>query len=524
LAGLILLAACANLGSLFGARAADRGREVALRLALGASRGRILRQLLTEAVLIALIGGAVGLWASSGLLRALSVWRPLGRFPIHIPVQADANVYIVALLLALVSGLLFGIVPVRQVLKSDPYQVVKAGMSMAIGRRITMRDLLLVLQVAICAILVTASIVAVRGLERSVHANLGFDPRNVLLVDTDLAMAGYPSDRAHTTQRRMIDAMQSIPGVTDVALVSPPPLDQNWQVVSVYKDETTDLRPSNIAQRVMRYVISPEYFRTANTALLAGRSVTWHDDKDMPHVAVVNREFARRMFGSEANAIGAHYKVGSGVRIEVVGIVEDGKYISLTESSKPAMFLPLLQAPMSETSLVVRSTRDTARLSEDIRGAIRELDPAMPAMLQTWDRDLDGAMFVSRVATVALGVMGMIGAILAVTGVFGTAAYSVSKRLRELGIRMALGAGRKAVLGAGLGRAFKLLVVGSAAGLILGTLSTQVLASIVYQASPRDPEVLIGAVVAMSALGLLATWIPAQRALSLEPVRLLREE
>ena len=195
LSGLILLAACANLGSLFAARAADRSREVALRLALGSSRNRILRQLFTESLLLSFAGGILGLEGSVVLLRWLSVWQPFPQFPLHVPVNPDANVYLVAVVLALVSGVLFGIVPVRQILRANPYEIVKAGSTGAFGRRITVRDVLLVLQIAICAVLVTSSMVAVRGLMRSMHSNFGFEPRNVMLVDTDLKTAGYSGDR-----------------------------------------------------------------------------------------------------------------------------------------------------------------------------------------------------------------------------------------------------------------------------------------------------------------------------------------
>ena len=213
LAGLILLAACANLGSLFAARASDRSREVALRLALGSSRMRILRQLFTEAVLISLVGGAAGLWGGVVLLQRLSAWQPFPQFPMTIPVTPDANVYLVALLLALASGLLFGAVPVRQVLRTNPYEVVKSGSIARAGRRLTVRDLLLVVQIAICAVLVTSSFVAVRGLVRSLHSNFGFEPRNAMLVDTNLGIAGYSHDQVPAVQKRMIEAMEAIPGV-----------------------------------------------------------------------------------------------------------------------------------------------------------------------------------------------------------------------------------------------------------------------------------------------------------------------
>jgi ABC-type lipoprotein release transport system permease subunit len=208
-----------------------------------------------------------------------------------------------------------------------------------------------------------------------------------------------------------------------------------------------------------------------------------------------------------------------------VGISEAGKYESLTEDPQPAVFLPILQWPSSQTYLVVRSERDPQQLAAAMRGTLHDLDAGLPFFIQTWSQQLNGvALLPSRLATLSLGVLGVMGAMLSVTGIFGMAAHSVSKRLKELGIRVALGAQRGEVLQAALGRAFKLLAFGSAAGLLMGILASPVLASIVYHATPRDPLVLAGVVLAMSFLGLLATWIPAQRALSVDPLILLREE
>ena len=526
LAGLILLAACANLGSLFAARAADRAREVALRLAVGASRIRILRQLLTEALLLSLIGGAFGLWGSVLLLHWLSAWQPFPQFPLNVPVNPDANVYSVALLLSLASGFLFGIIPIKQVLHTDPYQVIKSGLTGDVRRRVTARDVLIAVQISICAVLVTSSIVAVRGLTRSLHSNLGVEPRNVMLVETDLSMADYRIEKVPAMQKLMVEAMRPIPGVTSVGLVGQyPPLHMGWNLTYVFTDTTTDLRPANAAAEVIRYSISPEYFQAAGTSLLIGRTFTWSDDKDSPRVAVVNREFARRIFGSPANAIGRYYKMRDGTRIQVVGIVEDGKYTAnLAEDPQLAMFFPILQSPYYETWLVVRSSSDPQQLAAAIRTKLHGLDAGLPSFIQTWNEEMNGAMFASRMATLSLGVLGLMGAMLALTGIFGMAAYSVSKRMKELGIRIAVGAQPKEVLQAALGRAFKLLAFGSAAGLILGILASRVLAVIVYQATPRDPLVLAGVVLAMALLGLLATWIPAGRALSIDPWVLLRED
>ena len=523
LAGLILLAACANLGSLFAARAADRSREVALRLALGSSRSRILRQVFTESVLISLVGGTVGLLGSITLLRALSTWEPLpGIHSLHIPVHPDANVYWVALLLALASGFLFGAVPVRQILRTNPYEIIKTGSIGKVGRRITLRDLLLGVQIAICALLVTSSLVAVRGLLRSLHSNFGFEPRNAMLVHTDLSTAGYRGDSVATMQKRMIEAFETIPGAKSVGLVSWPPLGGGWIKSDVFTEQTTDLSLSNAAANAFLYNISPDYFHAAGTALLAGRTFSWHDDKNAPRVAVINQQFARKIFGSVTNAIGRNYKMADGTGVQVVGIVEDGKYLNLAEEPQPAMFLPFLQTPSSVTCLVVRSDRDPQQLAAAMKATLQDLDAGLPFTIGPWT--MDAALFAPHVATVSLGVMGVMGALLAVTGIFGMAAYSVSKRLRELGIRIALGAQRRRVLQAALARPLKLLALGSAAGLLLGILATRVLAFIVYQATPRDPLVLGGVVLAMVLLGLLATWIPAQRALSVDAAILLREE
>ena len=526
LAGLILLAACANLGSLFAARAADRSREVALRLALGSSRGRILRGLLTEAVLVSLGGGAVGVAGSVVLLRKLSTWQPFTGAPVHIPVTPDAKLYLVALILALVSGFLFGIVPVRQVLGANPYEIVKAGSSAGVGRRVTVREILLVLQIAICAVLVTSSLVAVRGMVRSLSGHFGFEPRNAMVAGVNLEMAGYDKDKEPAMQRRMIDAMRAIPGVEQVGLVlGYPPLaygNNNREII--FRDETADLRQSNAASTPFRYEVSPGYFEAAETSLLTGRTFNWDDGKDAPAVAVVNREFATRIFGSVTGAIGRLYKLKDGTRVQVVGVVEDGKYLSVTEDTQPAMFLSFLQSPSGAACLIVRSHRDPVQLAASMRSTLQGLEAGLPVDIQTWKQMLEVVLFPARVATMALGVLGLMGAMLSITGIFGMAAYSVSKRMRELGIRVALGATRKEVLQAALGRPLKLLAIGSAAGLALGLLATRVLAFIVYQATPRDPLVLGGMVLAMLLLGLVATWIPAQRALSVDPSILLREE
>ncbi|HKO13034.1 MAG TPA: ABC transporter permease [Acidobacteriaceae bacterium] len=523
LATLILLAACANLGSLFAARAADRSREVALRLALGSSRRRIVRALFTEAIVLALAGGAAGIWASAGLLHWLADWQPFGNFPLHTPVTPDAGVYVVALLLTLASGFLFGAVPVRQVLRANPWEVVKSGLTSPVRHRISAREFLVAAQIAICAVLVTSSIVAVRGLARSLHDDFGFNPTHSILVETDLTMAGYTGDSTATMQKNMLDAIAALPGVqavglTDVLLLN------DTNDVNVFTDKTVDLREKNSASSVYLYHVSPQYLQAEGTALLAGRAFTSHDNREAPHVAIVNAEFARRIFGSETSAIGSYFKLAGGARIQVVGVAQNGKYSTLTEAPHAAVFLPILQWPSNSSWLVVRSNGHAQPLAAAVRNALHRLDPGLPVSTESRYDEMAAVLFGPRMATVALGVLGAMGALLSISGIFGMAAYSVSKRLRELGIRVALGAQRKEVLQAALGRAFQLLGFGSAAGLLIGVLASRVLAAVVYLATPRDPLVLLGVVVAMALVGLVASWIPAQRALSIDPAILLREE
>jgi predicted permease len=525
LAGLILLAACANLGSLFAARAADRSKEIALRMALGSRRSLILRQLLTEAVVVSLVGGAIGLLGGIAILRWLTTWQPMPDVPINVPVNPDLWTYAVAFALALLSGVLFGMVPARQVMKSDPWQIIRAGgSSMTHLRRLTLRDLLLVGQIAICAVLVTSSLVAIRGLARSMHSNFGFDPKNAMLVETDLQMGGYTGNQQPGLEKRMLDTVAALPGVSRAAYSSRIPLTLGGGDSFVYKDTTTDYRPTNVAADAMNFNVSPGYFAAAGTTMIAGRDISWHDDKKAPVVAVVNEEFARKVFGSVPKALGGYFKYWGGNRAQVVGVVENGKYRTLTEDQQPAMFFPILQHMSSDIWLVVRSERDPQDMAAALGQSMRGLATGLPFNIRSWNGEMSTALFAARVASVALGSLGLLGAMLAVTGIFGMASYVVSKRLRELGIRVALGARQKQVLRAALGRAFLLLATGSLAGIMLGVLATKVLSYIVYQATPKDPVVLGGVVISMVMLGLVAAWIPALKALRVDPMILLRDE
>jgi len=524
LAFLVLLAACANLASLFAARAADRGRELAIRLAVGSSRWHLLRQLLVEALLISGIGGAFGTLFSRSLLNVLTRWQPFPEIPVHVTVSADPRVYLMALLLSVGSGMAFGLVPMRQVWATNSAQIMKSGTTgTMVVHRFTLRDLLLGIQVALCTLLVTSSFVALRGMQRSLDAPLGFRPQGVVLAETDMHMGGQSDTSALPLQKRMLQEIRRIPEVSSVGIIDEVPLGTGGSSMPVYREGTSDPRPSNSAFFAKYFSISPGYLEAAGTHLLTGRDFTWHDDANAPKVAIVNQTFARRLFGS-ISPLGLHFVTDDKVPYEIAGVVEDGKYDSLTEEPWPAMFFPLAQRTESDTSLVVRSNLPAGEVLPELRRVLTQIDPSLPFMFHSWPAGLALVLFPARVATACLGVMGLLAAMLAVTGVFGMAMYSVSKRIKEFGVRVALGAQAGQLMRSALGRPLVLLLLGSAAGLLLGTLASQLLAQIVYQATPRDPLVFAGVMMTMAILGLLATWIPARRALAIDPAELLREE
>ena len=524
LAFLVLLAACANLASLFAARTADRSRELAIRLAIGSSRWQVLRQLLAEAVLLSVLGGALGTLFSTNLLNALTHWQPFPEFPVHVTVSPDPKVYSVALLLSIGSGVLWGLVPMRQIWTTDSAQVMKSGgAGTIVFRRFTLRDLLLGIQITLCTLLVTSSFVALRGMQRSLHAPLGFHPEGVLLAETDLHMGGHSDASIMQIRKRMLEEVSRLPGVTSVGIIDETPLGTGGSRTAVYRMGTTDFRMSNSTFGAKYFSISPGYLQAAGTRLLGGRDFTWHDDAKAPNVAIVNETFAHAMFGN-TSPLGLRFALGEKFSYEIVGVVENGKYDSLTETPSAAVFFPLEQNPDSDTSLVVRSPLPEAEIVPEVRRRLAQIDPSLPFVFHSWPDALAFVLFPARAATATLGVMGLLAAMLAVTGVFGMAMYSVSKRMKEFGIRVALGAQAAQLLRAALGRPLLLLFSGSAAGLLLGVIASQLLAQIVYQATPRDPLVLAGVVITMALLGFLATWIPAERSLHVHPARLLREE
>jgi predicted permease len=520
LALLLLAAVCVNLASAFAARTADRSRELAVRVALGAGLLRLVRQLLTEALVIALIAGAAGLASARVLVAALNRWpAALGSGHQRLDLDLDPRLYLAGLALAVASALLIGMVPAWQAWTGSPLQVIKNGPGSPARRRLPLRDVLLVAQIAICALLVSASFVAVRGMTLALDgSSAGIKPRGAMLASVDIG--GLEGDRALQTQKELIEAVRSIPGVTAVGAVRETPMTWPRRVVPVYRPGT-ELTPENDALAAHVFPMSPEYLRAAGTRLLEGRDVSWQDTKETPPVAVVNETFARTMWAG-GPAIGQRFVLRER-STEVVGVVEDGKYHNLMESPAAAVFVPLAQ-DAGGAVLVVRSSLPPAAMASALLHALGRIRPNVRVTLRTWPEALERVFYPVRAAAFALGVMGLFAVMLAVTGIFGTAAHGVSRRLKELGIRMALGARGAQVVSAAIGRLTALLGVGSALGLLAGVFGRHLLERIVYQADPGDPAVLVGAVLTMALVGISGTAVPALRALAVDPSRLMRDE
>jgi len=530
LAGIVLLAACANLGGLFAARTADRTREIAIRMAVGSSRWRVIRQVLVEAVVISIVGGACACALAWIALSALGKWHPPTDYPMRFLIDPQPSLVLIALLISVFAGVLFGVMPLRQIFKTDPDDAIKSGGSQSgAGRRWALRDVLLAAQIALCCVTITAAFVSLRGLRKTLTLDMGFNPKNAVLTTFDLSQAGYSGEAADHFQRQLQEKVLQLPGVEAAGYANTTNLTGDNSVPPVFSQQTTDFRPSNAAFNTFEYDVSPGYLAACATPLLAGRDVSFSDTATTPAVAVVNQEFARRLFHSE-NAVGRYFKNSSGVSIQIVGIMADGKQFLPSETPRAAAYFPISQRPTTKTSLVVRTRPDptgaaTADMSATIRKTVRDLDPAVPIRSSSeWRSQLAMSFFPAQVATVALGLFGAFGLLLTITGTFGLASYTVSKRLRELSIRVALGAQAKQVLAAALGRMLVLLASGSLVGLLLGVAASRVLSVIVFQATAQDPFVIAAVALTILLTGSLSVAGPVRRALRIDPANVLRDQ
>lgn len=524
LAGLVLLAACTNLASLLTARASDRQREIAIRLSIGATRGRIIRQVLTETLVLSLFGGSAGYALATLLSGLLSQWHPPVDVPVRLNVEPDLRVLLFAFAVSLAAGVLVGIAPATRASKTDAQAVLKGEYQGWRGARLALRDVLLVVQVALCFVLVSACLLSLRGLQQSLALNLGFKPDGVSVIGFDVGLAGYTEEQGRNLQRRALEAVEQLPRVTSAAYSNSFPLSPDISFNESYSEDVPNPTPRD-ARNAVVYQVSPQFFKTMGIGLLAGRDFDWHDDRNSPLVAVVNQAFGKQVLHSHA-PLGKRFRFGSGgPLIQVVAVMEDGKYESLAEPERPAVFEPILQAYNTTTTLLVRSSMPEAEMVQQMHRTMAAIDPHLPFFGTGSLRQMLGiAFFPSHAAAIALSAFGILAIMLATTGIYGLVSYGVARRIHEIGIRMAIGARPAQIIRLVLGRTLVLLGTGAVIGLLLASAAGSVLASIVYTASPHDPVVLIAVIAATGLLGLLSSWAPTRRALRIEPTVALRHE
>jgi predicted permease len=522
LAGLVLLAACANLGGLLASRILDRTREFGLRLALGAHRFAVARDIGVETLIVVAAGTVFGWGIASAILRAVTNWSPAD-LPFQVDVRPDPVVITFTAMITIGAAALASVAAIRRAWAADIVSLTTARSSTT-RRRWGAREWLLATQMAVCTVLLTASAVALKAERAAASAPLGIAPAGLSMVFADTGLTRYSTEQMMQFDGRVLDAVSRLPGVTRAALATSVPLSTDQSTTGAYRENETEFTPAHSFQAVYYYV-SPGYFATAGTRLLAGRDFSASDDTDAPRVAIVNETFARRLTGS-VDAVGRRIRTG-GALVEIIGVAEDGKYVSLTESPRGALYRPRTQAVASDASSVgvlVRSTLPAAQIVPQVRAALAALDPQVPVLYQGSANDVMAIAFLpNNAAGIALGAFGLLALLLAVTGVYSVAAFAVSRRTREIGIRVAIGARRQQVLRTVLGRTAACVGIGGALGLSAGAAASQLLSAVLYRASARDPLVLGSVVMLLAAIALLATLAPAHRALAIEPSAALRE-
>ncbi len=525
IAGIVLLLACVNLAGMLLARGADRRHEIGIRLALGASKGRLLRQLMTESVLLAAGGGVLGLGIASAACRLFSGWRIKTDIPFETALQPDAAVLCFTIAAALFTTLLFGMGPALQAIRTDLIPSLKDA-PLNRFRRWSARDLVVVAQIALSVLLVICSVLVVRSLRHALTLNLGFEPRNAVSVSLDLTLQGYNRSRSLSFDSDLLAGVSALPGIQSAGIIDYFPLRTGEADTLVSRADRPVPRPS-ARHYAIAYGISPGYFRAAGTRLLRGRDIDEHDRQGAPAVAIVNQALADLLFPNE-NPLGKHIRgslnaADSGN--EIVGVVETGKYESLGEDPQPVVFRPIEQANTGQVTVVARTALPAAQAAQMLRKTILDLDPELTLYnVGSLQDQLALPLFPARAAAIVLGAFGFLAMVLAATGLFAVVAYAVARRTREIGIRMALGARPREVLASVLERTLVLCAVGVSIGTLVTMAAGRLLSAVLYGISPRDPATYAAAVLLMAAVAILACWNPAARAIRIDPARTLREE
>ncbi|MFZ3245716.1 MAG: ABC transporter permease [Candidatus Acidiferrales bacterium] len=529
LAGLVLLLACMNVANILLVRATVRQREMAIRAALGAGRSRLIRQLLTESMVLALFGGLGGLLLGNWATRVIPSLLPESKIPIHMSFAMDWRVFLYALAAALVTGALMGLWPAFRAARTDVNAVLHGegrSDSAGVGRH-RLRSVLVVAQVGGSLVLLIVAGLFVRTLMHAQRAYLGFDPDHVLNVTLDPREAGYDETRTKTFYHDLETNVRALPGVENASLAFSVPMGIVSNGGQVYI-EGRILPPNQRPPVVFYNMVDASYFDTLRVPLLRGRAFRENDDEKAPLVAIVNQAMAQQLWPNE-NPIGKRFSLKSdtGPFVQVVGVAANGKYIFLGWSNQPYFYVPLAQNYASYRTLQLRTSVPPEGLIPQVQSAIRSLAPTVPASdVRTMKDSLSGAngYFIFRVGAILAAALGILGLTLAVVGVYGVVSYSASQRTHEIGIRMALGADRRNILVLVLRQGLTLVIAGVLSGLLLSWALTRSMATLLVGVSPTDALTFISATLLLTAIGLWACYAPARRAMRLDPMAALRHE
>jgi predicted permease len=520
LGAFVVVLACTNLASLLLARSAERRKEIAVRLAIGAGRWRLLRQLLTESMLIAAIGGGAALVIAIWFNRALTSFRPALDFPLNIQLQADYRVLLFAFLVSMLTGILFGLLPALQATRPALVPALKDESSGS--HRSRLRNVLVAGQVAISLMLLAASGLVVRSLFNAQNIDGGFNNKHALEVSFDIGQQGYDEARGRQFFDTALRRVSALPGVEGTGLAGYLPLSLESSTRSVQVDGYTLRKgesPSSLYTRV-----TPGYFRAMGIPIPRGRDFTAMDARDTPPVIIVNEAFVRRYWPGEGG-VGKKAAVNGNGRppSEIVGVVKDGKYISLGESPRPFIFLPLSQEYQSQVTMVVRTEGEPSSMIASIRAELQSLDPHLPLFdVKTLTEHMATTLLPARIAGSVLLSFGLLALALASVGVYGLMLNVVAHRTREVGIRVALGATRLDILRLVVGQGLTLALAGIAIGLVVTLALTRFLNSLLYGISATDPWTLAAVSVGLGTFAAFASYVPARRALRIDPTEALK--
>ena len=533
-AALVLLVACANVANLLLARAASRSREIGIRLAIGAGRFRIVRQLLLESLLLAALGGALGIFFAfwgTDLIRASIPPMP---YPINFDFSPDLLVLKWMLLISLLTGVIFGLVPALIASRTDLVSMVKSDAAGQLHRgragRWNLRNLLVVGQVATSIIVLVCAGLFLKSLSRVQNADPGFSVENLITMRLDPGTFGYSDAEGKRFFSELLRRIEAQPGVRAASLALFLPLAENDTGRGPIVKDGDPPPPPGQGLWINANVVAPKYFETMKTPLVLGRDFTEHDNNDAPKVAIVNQEFARRFYGSEQNALGKRFwEWGNDTALlEIVGVAKDGRYLNLYESPQPYIFAPEYQSDYSsQMTLLVsaNASSDLKAVADGVRREIAQMDSRVPVFgLQMAERNLAYAYWGPRLAAGLATGFGLLALILATMGLYSVMTYAVSRRTREIGIRVAIGAQGRDVLKLVVGQGMLLIVAGVVIGLVGAFALTRVLSSLLFGVGATDPLTFIGITLLLIAVALLACWIPARRAMTVDPMVALRVE